>query len=138
MKQLTKLQSVIFLLGGALMVVGAGCFAVMWQQRVACWVYLLGALMFATIQVMQCYEGRDVTIGRLKRIQGLADILFVLAGILMTDHVHGFFRPLFSSVLDYTNYVFNKWVILLLVAAVLEVYTVHRIDYELSKKNIKE
>lgn len=79
-----------------------------------------------------------MTIRRLKRIQGLADLLFVIAGILMCDNVHGFLRPMFSNMTDYINYVFNKWVILLLIAAILEVYTVHRLDRELSKKNIKE
>ncbi len=120
------------------MVIGAGCFALMWQQQICCWVFILGALMFTTMQLLQSYEGSDITIKRLKRIQGLADLLFVMAGILMADHAYGFFRPLFSNPLDYMNYVFNKWVVLLLLAAILEVYTVHRLDHELSKKNIKE
>lgn len=120
------------------MVIGAGCFALMWQQRLTCWVFLLGALMFTTMQAMQAYEGNDLTIRRLKRIQGFAGLMFILAAILMVDNAYGFFRPLFSNIVDYVNYIFNKWVILLLVAAILEVYTVHRIDHELSKKNIKE
>lgn len=134
MKQLNKIQSIIFLVGGMLMVVGAGCFALMWKQRVVCWIYLAGALMFVTMQILQSYEGRDITIRRLKRIQNMANILFLLAGILMADNVFGLFRPLFSNVVDYINYLFNKWVVVLLVAAILEVYTVHRIDHELSKK----
>lgn len=138
MKQLSRIQSVIFLAGGALMVIGAGCFVFLWRQQVACWVFLVGALLFAVMQMMQSYEGRDLTLGRLKRIQGLAGILFVIAGILMADHVFGFFRPLFSNMMDYITYVANKWVVVLLIAAILEVYTVHRIDHELSKKNIKE
>ncbi|KXB37116.1 hypothetical protein HMPREF1870_02424 [Bacteroidales bacterium KA00344] len=138
MKQLSKIQSMLFLAGGALMVAGAGCFAFLWQQQVACWVFLLGALLFAVMQMMQSYDGRDITLMRLKRIQSLADILFIIAGILMVDNVFGFFRPLFSNMIDYVTYVSNKWVIVLLIAAILEVYTVHRIDHELSKKNIKE
>jgi hypothetical protein len=134
MKQLNKIQSIIFLVGGMLMVVGAGCFALMWKQQVVCWIYLAGALMFVTMQILQSYEGSDITIRRLKRIQNIANILFLLAGILMADNVFGFFRPLFSNVVDYINYLFNKWVVVLLVAAILEVYTVHRIDHELSKK----
>ena len=55
MKQLNKLQSLIFLTGGAMMVVGAGCFALMWQQKIACWIYLAGALMFGVMQMMQEY-----------------------------------------------------------------------------------
>ena len=88
--------------------------------------------------MMQDYEGTDLTIRRLKRIQSLADILFVLAGIVMADSTYGFFRPLFSNQEAYITYLYNKWVVLLLIAAILEIYTVHRIDHELSKKNLKE
>lgn len=138
MKQLSKIQTLIFLVGGVLMVIGAGCFAFMWQQRVVCWVFLLGAVLFSVMQMMQAYEGCELAIRRLKRIQSLADILFVVAGILMVDTAWGFFRPFFSDVYAYLSYVYNKWVVVLLVAAVIEVYTMHRIDHELSKKNIKE
>lgn len=120
------------------MVAGAGCFSLIWQQQVVCWVFLVGAVMFATMQIGQTYEGSDISVKRLKQIQNLADLLFILAGILMADKVYGFFRPLFANVVDYTNMLYNKWVVLLLIAAVLEVYTVHRIDHQLSKKNIKQ
>ena len=33
----------------------------------------------------------------------------------------------------YIEYVYNKWVVLLLIAAILEVYTTHRLDSELKK-----
>lgn len=138
MKQLTKWQTAIFLLGGALMVLGAGAYALMWQRNTACWIYLLGAVFFGCMQLMQTYDGNDVTLRRLKRIQSLADLLFVLAGILMIDGQYEFFRPLFSQQTDYLQFVYNKWVVVLLPAAIIEVYTTHRIDHELSKKNIKE
>lgn len=138
MRELNRWQSILFLAGGALMVIGAGAFVMMWQRTVMCWVFLVGAVLFVTMQQMQTYEGHDSTVVRLKRIQAIAGILFVLAALLMADHAYGFFRPLFSNFEQYVTYVFNKWVILLLVAAILEVYTVHRIDHELSKKNIKE
>ena len=120
------------------MVIGAGCFVFMWQQQIVCWVFLLGAFMFALMQMMQAYEGKELSIRRLKHIQSLADILFVVSGILMVDTAWGFFKPLLGNYLDYLTYVYNKWVVLLLIAAVLEVYTMHRLDHELSKKNIKE
>ncbi|MBP7857030.1 MAG: hypothetical protein KAZ98_04050 [Prevotella sp.] len=138
MKQLNKLQSIIFLAGGALMVIGAGCFALMWQQHITCWIYLAGALMFTLMQSMQTYDGQDITIRRLKRIQAFANLLFVLAGLLMADNTFGYFRSMFSHAYDYVNVLYNKWVVLLLIAAILEVYTVHRLDHELSKKNLKE
>ena len=42
MRQLNRVQTVIFLLGGMLMVAGAGCYVMMWQQRVVCWIFLVG------------------------------------------------------------------------------------------------
>ncbi len=120
------------------MVIGAGCFAFMWQQQAVCWVFLVGAVLFSVMQMMQTYEGTELTVKRLKHIQSLADILFVVAGILMVDTAWGFFRPLFSNVLTYFSCVYNKWVVVLLIAAVVEVYTMHRLDHELSKKNLKE
>ena len=137
MKQLSKLQSIVFLLGGALMVVGVGSFVLLFYQSVSCWVFLAGAILFATVQLMQTFEGDNITIKRLKRIQDLSGILFIIAGIILVDTVYGFFRDFFSSYENYVTYLYNKWVIVLFLATLLELYTVHRIDYELSKKNIK-
>ena len=137
MKQLSKLQSVVFLLGGALMVIGVGSFVLLFYQSVACWIFLTGAILFAAVQLMQTYESDSITIKRLKRIQNLSDILFIVAGIILTDTVYGFFRDFFSNYENYVTYLYNKWVVVLFLATLLELYTVHRIDYELSKKNIK-
>ena len=62
MKQLNKLQSTLFLIGGMLMVVGAGSYVFMWHQRVVCWVFMLGACLFVAMQMSQIYEGRSLTI----------------------------------------------------------------------------
>lgn len=134
MKQLNRIQSVLFMIGGVLMVVGACCFAIMWQQDVMSWVYLAGALLFASIQIMQSYEGNSLTVKRLKKIMTLADVLFVVAGLLMVDMVYGLFRPMFDNQESYISYLYNKWVVVLLIAAMLEMYTMHRIDYVLSKE----
>lgn len=134
MKQLSRTQNIIFLVGGVLMVVGAGCFAFMCQQEVMCWIYLAGAVMFATMQMMQTYEGNNITVRRLKKIMTTADIFFVLSGILMVDNAYRFMQQVFTNYVAYFQYVFNKWVLLLLVAAVLEIYTMHRISAELSKE----
>ena len=132
MKQLSKFQSILFLLGGALMVVGVGSFVLLFNQRIS-----FGAVLFALMQLMQTYEGNDLTIRRLKRIQDLSDMLFVIAGILLVDTAYGFLKDFCSSYENYITYFYNKWVAILFLAAILEVYTVHRIDHELSKKNIK-
>ena len=125
------------------MVAGVACCVLTVIPTIMCWVYLLGAVMFATMQVSQLYEGNELTIRRLKKLQNLSDLLFVLAGVLLADTVyagigHSFFKAMFSNQEAYITYLYNKWVILLLVSAILEVYTSHRIDHELSKKNIKE
>ena len=133
MKQLNRFQSILFAIGGMLMVIGAGCFAFMWQQQVVCWLFLAGASMFTLMQSMQTYEGSNFVIRRLKRIQAVANIFFMLAGILMVDTAYMFFRPLFDSSIAYVDYLYNKWVVLLLIAALLEIYTMHRIDHEMKK-----
>ena len=125
------------------MVIGVACCVLQVLPLIFCWVFLLGAVLFASMQVMQTYEGKELTIRRLKKFQNLSDILFVVAGIILADTVyanagHSFFRGLFMNQETYITWMYNKWVILLLIAAVLEVYTAHRIDHELSKKNIKE
>ena len=121
-----------------LMVIGVGCFVFLWQQRVVCWVFLAGAVLFSVIQMMQSYEGEDFTVRRLKRIQDLAGILFILSGILMADTAYRFLLPLFMSrgdagYYEYMSYVYNKWVVVLLIAVFLEVYTTHRISGILKK-----
>lgn len=139
MKQLNNIQSAIFLIGGILMVIGAGCFVFMWQQQFFCWIFAAGALMFTVIQAMQLYEGKNFVVKRLKKIQFIADIFFILSAILMVDSVYQFLVPLFrngsgAGYVNYIQYIYNKWVVLLLIAAILEVYTTHRIGSELKKE----
>lgn len=138
MKQLNTLQSALFLTGGILMVIGAGCFVFMFAQQIVCWIYLLGALLFAAMQVNQAYEGQNPTIKRLKKIMTFADIFFVLAGLLMVDSANMWLRDSFSDSVTYFNLIYNKWVMLLLAAAILEMYSMHRIASELKKEEAKE
>ena len=133
MKKLNKFQSVLFLLGGLLMVIGAGSFALMWQQPIVCWIYLIGSILFTVMQSMQTYNGNNFVLKRLKRIQSVADICFILSALLMVDTAYLFFRPIFTDFLTYTQYIYNKWVVLLLIAAFLELYTTYRIDSEMKK-----
>ncbi|MBR5653230.1 MAG: hypothetical protein IKX22_04035 [Prevotella sp.] len=134
MRQLNKWQTIVFMLGGIGMVVGAGMFALQFAQQWACWIFLAGALAFAAMQWLQRYEGTDITIRRLRRMQVLAGVFFVLTGVLMVDFVHNFMRPWFSNLETYIQYVYNKWVLTLLIAVVLEVYSMHRLSKELSRE----
>ena len=138
MKKLNNWQNALFLIGGLLMVIGAGCYCFLLAREVVCWLFLAGACLFAVMQMMQTYEGSELTIRRLKRIQTLADICFIISGMLMVDSVYNLILPLFDSkdgagYYTYIQYVYNKWVILLLIAALLELYTTHRLDAELKR-----
>lgn len=134
MKQLNKLQSTLFVIGGVLMVVGAGCYAFMYMKKTACWIYLVGAVLFAFMQVSQTYEGNSFVVKRLKRIMSLADLFFILSGMLMVDSAYQLLRDAFTDYTSYLSLIYNKWVLLLLVAAFLEMYTMHRIASELKKE----
>lgn len=142
MKQLNKIQASIFILGGVLMVIGAACFAfgfMIYPKMVlyTSWLFLLGTVSFSVMQAMQLYEGPSQIIHRLKRIQTVADIFFVLSGISMVDTVYAFARNCFSNYETYITYFYNKWVVFLLVAALIELYTTHRISHELKKEECK-
>ena len=131
MKKLSKLEAILYLVGGLLMVLGAAGFVFMFHQEIVCWIFLLGAILFTAIQSMQTYQGRNVVITRLKKIMNL--------GILMVDNAYHFLMPLFKSHSDnghvlYLTYVYNKWVLLLIIASILEIYTTHRIDSELRRE----
>jgi hypothetical protein len=129
MKQLSKTQNVIFLLGGLLMVIGAGASLFLWAW--ASYVYALGAVCFTSMQMLQQYEGTNFTIRRLRRMILISDVLFLLAALLMFANLGNF---LHLSQVDYIQYVYNKWVIVLLIAAILLLYSSHRIGNELEKE----
>lgn len=124
------------------MVIGAACFAfgyMIYPKMVlyTSWLFLLGTVGFSVMQAMQLYEGPSQVIHRLKRIQTVADIFFVLSGISMVDTVYAFARNWFSNYETYITYFYNKWVVFLLVAALIELYTTHRISHELKKEECK-
>lgn len=128
MKQLSSIETAILLVGGLLMVVGAG--ALLFLQSWAPWVYAPGALMFAAMQLRQRYDGNVFTIRRLRRMIIVSDILFLVAALLMFANQSNF---LGLDYLSYIKYVRNNWVVVLLVAAILQLYASHRIASELEK-----
>lgn len=133
MRRLNKWQSVVYLVGGVLMVVGAGCFAMLFCQSIAAIVYMVGAVAFVSMQSLQRYDGNMLTVRRLRRIMGFAEVCFVLSGLLMIEQQYGVVRSHLSGVTydNFVVYTYNKWVVLLLIAALLEMYTMHRISNEL-------
>lgn len=137
MRQLSKFESIIYLLGGITMVAGAGLYAFFIVQHVACWIMLIGALAFVLMQSRQRYDGSSLTIRRLRKIMTIAGFGFIIAGFFMVEDSYMFLRPVFSNTAEgYTTYVnvfHHNWVIFLLISAILEMYTSHRISYELKK-----
>ena len=125
MRQLTKVQTIIYLVGGLLMVIGAGASLLAW--RLAPYVFAVGAICFASMQMLQRYEGQNFVIRRLRRILLLSDVLFLVAALLMLANQGNF---LGLSYITYIQYVYNKWVVVLLIAAILQIYTIHRIGHE--------
>ena len=129
MKQLNSLQNAIFISGAVLMLVGAALG--MFLRSVAPWIFAVGALMFVAMQVQQRYEGENFTIQRLRRIMLLSDVLLiVVAALMFADYGN----PFGLDQLTWLNYIHNNWVVVLLIAAFLQLYTVYRIDSELRKE----
>jgi len=129
MKQLSRVESMIFLLGGLLMVIGAGTSLLAWSA--APYVFALGALCFAAMQMKQRYEGQNVTIRRLRRMMLLSDVLFLVSALLMFASQGNIFG---IDHITYIQYVYQKWVVTLLIAAILQLYSFHRIGQELAKE----
>ena len=129
MRQLNKIQTLIFLVGALLMVVCAGASVLAW--KLAPYVFAVGAIAFTSMQLLQRYEGTNFVIRRLRRMLILSDFLFLISALLMFANMGNVFG---LSQIDYITYIYNKWVLTLLVAALLQLYATHRIDRELVKE----
>ena len=100
--------------GAVLLLIGAMLQITRWELSPI--LYTIGAVMFAYVQVMSRYEGKNLIVRRLRRQQILGAVLLVFAGVLMFVTKH------------------NEWVLCLTVAAILELYTAFRIPSELEKE----
>lgn len=122
MRQLTPLQNTIFRLGALLMVGGLAAFIAV--PEVALWVYAAGALAFGAMQCVARYEGRNVTILRLRRQQMMGACFLVGVAVCMAMQVYHFgtFRR-------------NEWVVALAIGCILQLYTAWRIPQELEKES---
>jgi len=129
MRRLNSFQNAIYLLGALLMVVGAGMSMLAWKY--APYVFAVGALAFVSMQFLQRYDGTNVVIRRLRRMMLISDFLFLLSALLMIANTGNF---LGLDYITYIEYVYNKWVITLLIAAILQLYSTHRISQELDKE----
>ena len=85
--------------------------------------FTLGGLLLGTLQLVQRYEGRNVTVRRLRRQQMLGACLLMISACLLLVTA---FRllPLRGG----------EWKVALAIAAVLELYTAFRLPAELGKE----
>ena len=111
---MSKIYQIVQGVGAVLLLVGAMLQITRWELSSI--LYTIGAVMFAYVQVMSRYEGKNLIIRRLRRQQILGAVLLVFAGVLMFVTKH------------------NEWVLCLTVAAILELYTAFRIPSELEKE----
>lgn len=114
---MSKYYSAIATVGAVALLLGAALQIT--QLAWAPYLYLIGAIMFAYVQVMSGYEGKNIIIRRLRRQQIIGATLLVLAGVMMI---------LWKR---------NEWVVCLTIAAVLEMYTAFRIPQEEEKEKNK-
>jgi len=138
MRQLNKAQSLTLLAGALLMVAGVVMYVFMiWIH--AAWIFAVGAVAFASMQMLQSYDGTDLTVRRLRRILTVSDVLFIISALFMLEDTYHVLLPMFTSWWQdgynrYLTYIRNNWVVVLLVAAILELYATHRIAHELEKE----
>ena len=114
------------------MVLGAGL--TLLSVAIAPYCFCIGAIAFVAMQMLQRYDGNDVTLRRLRRLMLLSDLLFLASAMLMLANQG---NPLGLDRTTYLNYVHNNWVVTLLLAAILQLYTSHRIANELEKEEKK-
>ena len=111
---MSKIYQIVQGVVAVFLLVGAMLHITRWELSPI--LYTIGAVMFAYVQVMTRYEGKNLIIRRLRRQQILGAVLLVFAGVLMFVTKH------------------NEWVLCLTVAAILELYTAFRIPSELEKE----
>lgn len=125
MKKLTRLQAIIFLLGGIMLVVGAVLY--MFEPVIlAPAVFAAGALFYVVMQWMQTYEGNNITLIRLRKIQLLSGVFIMLSAVLMISN-----RWVYDIFTLFKIDIYNSWIIFLFIGVILQLYTILRIDNEL-------
>ena len=129
MEKLNKWQNAIFIAGAVMMLAGAVGSIFRWQASP--YVFTIGAIAYALMQAMQRYRGNRLAVNRLLRIQNLSGLLLVATGVLMYANEG---NPFGLEWTDYLTYIRGKWVVTLLLSAILQLDTVWRIGAEIEKE----
>ena len=122
MKELSKPLLALMNCGGAFML-GAVILKFFKPLSLTCPVFFLGgALLYGCIQMLQSYEGKNLVIKRLRRIQIFSDLALILSGMVMI-------LPFFNVHYGHRN----EWLIFFAIGVFLQLYTAFRIPSELEK-----
>lgn len=116
------MKQIILYIGGILLVIGA--LLPLFLPTIAPYVFLVGALLFAPMQMLDRYEGRNLIIRRLRRQQIFGALLFIVTAVLMI-----------MSQQQIAPFRGGEWKIALLIAVFLEVYTLFRIEAEQKRES---
>ena len=121
MRKLNKWQNGAFMTGAIMLLVGAATYFTGWLY--AFYLYAVGAVVFAAMQLLSRYDGDNIVIRRLRRQQILGALLLVCTAYFMAMRTFdfGFARG-------------QEWMVCLSVACVLELYTAFRIPHEWEKE----
>lgn len=109
-----QIQKYIYIIGGILLVLGAALYITKWSW--APYMYTVGAFLFGAMQMADRYTGTSFVIRRLRRQQVLGAVMLMLTGVAM-----------FACK-------YNEWIVCLLIACLLELYTAFRLPQELEKE----
>ena len=124
MRELAPLQNLMFRLGAILMLVGLA--VKMFHAQLSLWIFGVGAMAFCLMRLQAEYLGRSFNVRRLRRMQLLGCVFFLLTVLCMSMQTY-----------QYGPMRRNEWMVALAIACVLEVYTAWRLPDELanSKKS---
>lgn len=94
------------IVGALLLLIGAALMITGWPP--APYIYCIGALLFASMQMADRYEGDDFIVRRLRRQQLFSSLMLLVTGVLMFIERH------------------NGWIVTLTIAALIQLYTAFR------------
>lgn len=123
MHELNKVQTIIYQLGGVILLNGA-TWPIFFAEKakIAPYIYAVGALMFCSMQLLCRYEGDNIVARRLRRQQILGALALLATAPL-----------LFMSAYQTGPFTGAEWQMSLAVGAVLEVYTAFRLPAVIGK-----
>ncbi len=101
-----KLNATLMMTGAVVLLIGASLMITGWP--LAPYIYCIGALLFAAMQMADRYDGDDLVVKRLRRQQLFGCLMLLVTGVLMFIERH------------------NGWIATLTIAALLELYTAFR------------